>query len=261
MTVDVSSLGENPAPAADTIAAQAAISGGRVTKPEVKPVAPFPDMDVVYDLTLSPELALAPAVTAASKTKEIKQSPNPATAPARPASAPPRKETKVVAPQVARSANSTPKVPASVAAPAATAAPLTVPAPPPTSLPNVSNPGLGFTDMTFALVPTPTEESNPLHGDVSQPEFDLMSFAPSNNAASAVASDLTTFPAGMDGVADAADTKMTGTDASVVDEFGLDSADLANMDLDLDDSSFNEMYFTTDGGDGGEFDNAYFGLE
>ncbi|AEO69592.1 f16c55b7-ca3c-498a-8825-e57ca3d98944 [Thermothielavioides terrestris] len=159
--------------------------GPSSTGPQVnKPVAPFPNMG--FEST-SPEIAPAPSPKTAPKPKETKNLNNPA-APAaaaaaaaatRPTSAPPKKDVKVPAPQVARpssvaTAPQTPqnpaaqtRAPSSVPAqnrPAAATAAANNPAGPAAAVPSAPPPagnGSLFTDMTFSLAPPPGDAQGP----------------------------------------------------------------------------------------------------
>ncbi|KAK4167670.1 hypothetical protein QBC43DRAFT_135832 [Cladorrhinum sp. PSN259] len=250
-----------------------------VIKQESKPVAPFPNMGL--DLT-SPEMKHAPTPSP-KPIHRVKGPKNPvhpgaaAAAAGRPASAPPRKETKAPPPQVPRSAGPPQAAPfppgmqakaSSVPAPniptpqpastsAATVPQASVPAPP------TGNEAF-FTDMTFSLAPTPGETNQglplqqqpqpPLQQQQSQPPAQTQSQSGGNGGGGGYV----TGPADVANMDSAVDD-----DSKIKDLFDLEDMDMnyGGAEGAEDDNNFNDLYFHLEGDSGlggGEFDNNFF---
>jgi len=157
----------------------------RPVKQEQKPVAPFPNMGL--DLAVPPTINATPSPKLTTKGKDMKNSPRPGMAGinGRPASAPPKKETKIPPPQPAasRSAASTPQTAAAhLQARSGGVGPQPGPAPSPAGPTMASaqpaapapDPGSMFTNMTFTLAPAPGERPGSAQQQQSSPEIDLV---------------------------------------------------------------------------------------
>ncbi|KAK3989479.1 hypothetical protein QBC44DRAFT_395999 [Cladorrhinum sp. PSN332] len=244
-----------------------------VIKQESKPVAPFPNMGL--DLS-SPEVKHAPTPSPkpVHRPKGPKNPVHPAAVAAaagRPASAPPRKETKVPPPQVPRSAGppqAAPFTPGMQAKASSIPAP-NVPAPnappalaatgPPAPVPPTGNEAF-FTDMTFSLAPTPGESQQGLHAQQqAQQQVQQQSQPQPPGGGSRGGGGNLTGPADVANMDSAMDD-----DAKIKDLF-----DLEGMEMDYggaegagDDNNFNDLYFDLEGDNnalsGGEFDNNFF---
>jgi hypothetical protein len=284
----------------------AAVPDTDIAQLHVAPVAPFPDMSVDLEMVDSPEkgilpLDALPATTALSaagsstRTTSAKQSPaaslSDGQAISRPATAPPRKESKIPIPQFPRSAQPSAKpVPTPAMAPPVALAsepPMRTTPPATVSLPaNTVTPapissssskfssqaidrGLGFTNMTFTLAAPLNDEQSRMQqseevgltaaelSDHGPNLVGLDSFTDGNTATaeSAPTQELTQPD-------DHADESAGDGDTTNLDElFNLGSATASQMDLDLslaqDNSNFDELFFSGDGNmDSGDFDAA-----
>ncbi|KAK4138187.1 hypothetical protein BT67DRAFT_2842 [Trichocladium antarcticum] len=243
-----------------------------------KPVAPFPNMGFE---SASPEVPPAPNPRTLPKPKDAKNTIRPAAATVaaagRPASAPP-KENKIPPAQV-------PKLGGAATAPQT---PLNTPVQPTPNIPAAiqssnapGHPVRGsiFTDMTFSLAPTASEQP-PRKSSLQQPQ------APEATMANIGVGDPSGLNAGQSmggsGGADMAGTNLGAqvgragenpnagsADVKLGGPFDLGSGGMDDLGLDLDlngdhgdNSNFNDMYFGA--GDGstaaGQFDDAYFNL-
>ncbi|KAK4226072.1 hypothetical protein QBC38DRAFT_239212 [Podospora fimiseda] len=239
-----------------------------VIKQESKPVAPFPNMGL--ELT-SPEVkhVSTPSPKPVHRPKGPENPVNPAAVAAaagRPSSAPPRKETKIPAPQVPRSAGppqaapfppgmqtKASSVPApNIPAPNPPPAPVTtVAAAPPAPVPPIGNETF-FTDMTFSLAPTPGEAQQGLPSQ-QQPQLQPSG---GNNQGGVGNPTGPVDVANMDSLVD--------DDPKIKDFFNLEGIemDYAGEEGPVDDNNFNELYFNleddSNGLPAGEFDNNFF---
>lgn len=244
-----------------------------------KPVAPFPNMNMGFDST-SPKAAHAATTTPkpTPKPKDVTSVARPTAAAAaaaavgRAASAPPKKEVKIPAPQVPKSGGAVTAPQTPLNAPVQTkttpipASITTTPAVPPNNAPGPAGPENIFTDMTFSLAPVAGD--GPALNPAEAPQLPAtMSLqvppAPVDNA-NLGGSNLSGFTI----------EPFTGDDAGNAEAkidnlFDLGPGGMANMELDYDlggdsneNSNFNDMFFGAgDGGTStGEFDNAYFNL-
>ncbi|KAJ4292148.1 hypothetical protein N0V88_005776 [Collariella sp. IMI 366227] len=262
-----------------------------------KPVAPFPNMGFEG---ASPAMAPTPSPKTIPKAKEpVKLIGKPAVVAAaaagRPASAPPRKESKGALPQAARpgGAATAPQTPLgpptqakSVSAlpsntPTATATPNSIQNPPAAAVPAPPPAAQNFfTDMTFTLAPPPAVVQAQKQGvqtaqprRLSQQQQPQPSAAAPNPGVGGPAAPITQQPAagpanvanmgqGPQGGKPGGNNNMADDDAKIEGLFDLGSLDL---DYDLgngDSSNFNDMFFGNSDGNGGsgEFDDAYFNL-
>ncbi|KAH8895100.1 hypothetical protein GQ53DRAFT_77533 [Thozetella sp. PMI_491] len=211
----------------------------------------------------------------------------------RPASTPPKKETKVPVPQVPRSAAATPQIPpTTTATPPAPAAPRAVSLPtavtsPPSQVTPIPAPESLFTNSSFTLAPPLDEhqlQSQPSHvaqsNQQSQPATQTQSQPPAPNPVpdaidltdDAEMGGLTLESFGLSSVPGAEIANMSlnlsaedSVDAKIDGLFDLASS-TDNMDLDYDlgavgdNSNFDDLFFGTqdDNIDSGEFTDPYF---
>lgn len=253
-----------------------------------KPVAPFPNMGFTG---ASPKVAPSPNPKTAPNSKDGKNMARPAAAAAvRPASAPPKKETKVPPPQVPRPSSVAPpphtplsplvqvKAPVNRQTPVPTPANAPGPAHPGSSAPAPAGNGNLFTDMTFSLAPPPgdiqaqKQAAQPQRRASQQQQPALTGLGISNQAAGDVPGGAG--PADVANMGPVAGAGQAGNDSNMADVddkidglFDLGHGDMDNMDLGYelgngDNSNFNDMYFASGDSNGGagEFDDAFFNL-
>ncbi|GAB1320815.1 hypothetical protein MFIFM68171_11025 [Madurella fahalii] len=274
----------------------------RPGNPADKPVAPFPNMG--FDVT-SPEVAAVPSPKMTPKLKEAKNLARPAmaatatataapatttTAAGRPASAPPKKETKIPPPQIPKPGTGAASVNQSPIPTQAQIKASSVPAPnfpPPAAAPNNTPAAVGghenlFTDMTFSLVPpgeaqpqgqkeapapAPAPQAQRKQSQPQPPVIDLTNIGSGSGAGDAggeAPASVTNPNSGRAGE----DTSITDIDAEINGLFDLGPGGIDDVDLSYgldgdhgDNSNFNDMYFG--GGDSSaaaEFDDTYFNL-
>ncbi|KAK4200538.1 hypothetical protein QBC40DRAFT_348557 [Triangularia verruculosa] len=225
-------------------------------KQENKPVAPIPNMGGI-DLS-SPELKHSPSPKTIPRSKPVKNSPQlasvaAAAAAGRPASAPPKKETKVLPPQIPRPGTAAPQFPSGPPAMQAKAAsvparnmsaspamtnsmPATGSAPQPPGLPQANNENF-FTEMTFTVAPSTEQRGQQQQQQHPQPQqVDLMKVEGSANFGVGVGSSTMDVDNEID---------------NLFEDMGM------NMDYNIeggasaaDDSNFNEMYFDLEANSG-----------
>lgn len=248
-----------------------------------------------FDAT-SPEVAAVPSPKMVPKPKEVKNLARPAvaaTAASRPASAPPKKETKIPPPQISKpGVGATPvnqsPIPAQAQIKASSVPAPNFPPPGPTSN-SATAPAGGhenlFTDMTFSLVPPgeaqaqaqgqsegPAPATAPaLQAQRKQPQppppvIDLTNLGAGSGPEDAGGGEAQSSVANVNSGKAGEDTSITDLDAGINGLFDLGPGGMDDVDLSYgldgdhgDNSNFNEMYFG--GGDnstiGGEFDDAF----
>ncbi|KAK0748878.1 hypothetical protein B0T21DRAFT_303757 [Apiosordaria backusii] len=221
-------------------------------KQESKPVAPFPNMGSI-DLS-SPEMKHSPSPKTVPRGKPVKNSPQlasvaaAAAATGRPASAPPKKETKVPPPQIPRPGTAAPQFPsgpptmqtkaASVPAPNMLASPAMANSTPtagsashPPGLPQVSNENI-FTEMTFSVAP-PAEQQQQQQ---QQQAVDLVKLDGSANFGVGAGSSTMDVDNEIDNLFE---------DMGMSMDYNLEGGDSAG-----DNSNFNDMYFDLEASSG-----------
>ncbi|KAK0670627.1 hypothetical protein QBC41DRAFT_317421 [Cercophora samala] len=221
-------------------------------KQENKPVAPIPNMGGI-DLS-SPELKHSPSPKTVPRSKPVKNSPQlasvaAAAAAGRPASAPPKKETKILPPQIPRPGTAAPQFPSgpptmqtkasSVPARNMSASPAMANSTPvvgavpqqPQGLPQTSNENF-FTDMTFTVAPSAEQP-----GQQQQPQqVDLTKLDGSNNFGVGAVSSTMDVDNEIDNLFE---------DMGMNMDYNLEGGDSAG-----DNSNFNDMYFDLEASSG-----------
>ncbi|KAK4668839.1 uncharacterized protein QC764_711000 [Podospora pseudoanserina] len=223
------------------------------TKQENKPVAPIPNMGGI-DLS-SPELKHSPSPKTVPRSKPVKNSPQlasvaaAAAAAGRPASAPPKKESKILPPQIPRPGTAAPQFPSGPATMQAKAA--SVPARNMSASPAMANstPVAGaapqqsqglpqassdnfFTDMTFTVAPSAEQP-----GQHQQPQqIDMSKLDGSNNFGVGSGSSTMDVDNEIDNLFE---------DISMNMDYNLEGGDSAG-----DNSNFNDMYFDLEASSG-----------
>ncbi|KAK3313785.1 hypothetical protein B0H66DRAFT_361194 [Apodospora peruviana] len=268
-------------------------NSGRPVKQDHKPVAPFPNMGG-FDLTVSPEVKAVPVPSPkpAHKVKEPKNSPRPSMA-AKPASVPPRKETKILPPQPPRPASATPQtsptmvkkaaaaqssaiaqsnhaprpplkqtpvpVPVIPPHPASVSAPAPAP-PPPAPMPPTTGAENIFTDMAFSLAPPETPGGT---NNQTQPqEIDLVALGAGSTDLSnfTIDSSFGTGPDAMANLGYRAPQHGGGNDAnnvSGVDEKIDNLFDLGSAGIDNIEMNYD---LGDNGGDNSSFNDMFFNM-